>query len=52
MYRDRIEPVWDVVAAVDDRPDILTVWERVGISVRVRIPGWVDVDEETWGDLR
>lgn len=31
-----------VVAAIDDNPSVLTLWEDLGVPEIVRVPGWVE----------
>jgi hypothetical protein len=39
----RIQKSWDVVHAVDDRPEVCALWEANGIPV-TRVPGWQELD--------
>jgi hypothetical protein len=32
---------WDVVRAHDDNPNVIALWEHLGIPVNV-VPGWTD----------
>lgn len=36
MYREHIEPKWEVLFAIDDRPMVCDTWESLGLDV-VRI---------------
>jgi hypothetical protein len=40
LYDELVEEGWEIVGAIEDRPDIVELWEKLGIPEIVLVPGW------------
>jgi hypothetical protein len=39
LYRERIEPYWDVLCVFDDRSSVVQAWRSIGLTVMQVAPG-------------
>lgn len=40
LYYELVDEGWEIVGAVEDRPDVVELWEKLGIPEIKLVPGW------------